>query len=100
MLNKRRLPLTLTQNNVQHLAPRRPQWLRKEASHCYRFRTIDDLKVIAKDKYASWQFQVTCRHGLTGLVKVFQQDFAELEQIKPGKFSYGPKFALDRRAHV
>lgn len=94
MTNKRRVPLELTQTSVSFLGSYRPPSLRKDAKHCYRFRTKDDLKVIAKDRHASFQIEVTCRHGLTGLVKVFQHEYSELAQIKAGKFSYGTKFDI------
>ena len=92
MMNKRTIPLTLVSAQVSHLPPFRPMWWRKDAEHCIRFRTVDKLDDIIKDDYKSVQLQVTARHGLTGLVKVFYQDFADVSLIRDGKFTYGTKF--------
>jgi hypothetical protein len=91
MMNKRTIPLTLVLSYVSHLPAYRPGWWRKDAEHCMRFRTIDNLDNIVDDPHKSVQLQITLRHGLTGLVKVFYQDYADVSLIKTGKFSYGTK---------
>ena len=91
MMNKRTISLTLVLSNVSHLPYFRPKWLRKDADHCIRFRTLDNLSEIISNPYKSVQLQVTLRHGLTGLVKVFYQDYADVSLIKEGKFTYGTK---------
>ena len=94
MMNKRTIPLSLELDFVSHLPPFRPKWWRKDAEHCIRFRTKDNLDEIIADEHKSVQLQVTLRHGLTGLVKVFYQDYADLSLIKEGKFTYGTKFGV------
>lgn len=91
MMNKRTLPLELVWSYVSHIPEFRPKWCRKEAAHCMRFRTKVNLDDIMLNPFNSVQLQVTCKHGLTGLVKVFYQDFADVSLIKAGQFSYGTK---------
>lgn len=92
MMNKRTIPLTLVSDSVSHLPPFRPMWWRKDATHCIRFRTTENLENIMKDDFKTVQLQVTSRHGLTGLIKVYYQDYADVALIKDGKFTYGTEF--------
>ena len=94
MNNIRMLPLTLVYSSHSNLPGYRPRWWRKEASHCLRFRTKEDLDTIINDDFKSIQVQVTLRHGLTGLVKVFTKEYSDINQINAGKFSYGTKFGV------
>ena len=94
MMNKRTIPLSLVLDTVSHLPSYKPLWIRRDANHCIRFRTVDDLTILINDEFNSIQLQVTLRHGLTGLVKVFYQDFADISLIKQGKFTYGTKFGV------
>jgi|SRR6476661_3429074 len=94
MMNVRQVPLTLVAGNLSNLDGYRPFWWRKEAEHCIRFRTLDNLDDILKADTKSVEFKVILRHGLTGLSKVYSQEYADLTEIKVGKFSYGTKFGL------
>jgi hypothetical protein len=42
----------------------------------------------------SVQIQISLRHGLTGLTKVFIQEYSDISQIRDGKFTYGSKFGV------
>jgi hypothetical protein len=92
MVNKRMLPLNLVFDSHSNLPGYRPRWMRKEADHCLRFRTKEDLDTIVKNNQKSVEVQLIARHGLTGLVKVYTQEYSDINQIKDGKFSYGTKF--------
>lgn len=94
MTNIRMLPLSLVYDTHSNLPGYRPKWIRKEADHCLRFRTREDLSSIISDEFKSVRVQIIAKHGLTGLVKVFTQEFSDEQQIKQGKFSYGTKFGV------
>ncbi len=40
------------------------------------------------------QYEISLRHGLTGLTKVFMQEYSDTNQIIDGKFTYGSKFGV------
>jgi len=94
MMNIRLTPLTLVSDYLSDLAGYRPQFLRKEADHCIRFRTEETLDKIVVDDFKSVEVKVTLRHGLTGLVKVYSQEYSDASQIKNGKFTYGTSFGV------
>jgi hypothetical protein len=94
MTNKRMRPLKLVLDSYSNLSGFRPQWLRKEADHCLRFRTKEDLNAIIQDPHKSIHVQIMVRHGLTGLASVFTQEYSDLNQIREGKFAYGTKFDI------
>jgi hypothetical protein len=86
MMNKRMLPLALISSNHSHIAGYRPTWWRNAADHCIRFRTKENLDNIIRDPFKSVEVQVTLKHGLTGLLKVFTKEYSDIYQIKEGKF--------------
>ncbi|MHC2993020.1 hypothetical protein OB13_16070 [Pontibacter sp. HJ8] len=94
MMNTRMRPLELVSYTHSHLVGYRPSWWRKQANHCIRFRTFEDLDSIVKDDMKSVEVQVTLKHGLSGLVKVFSEEYSDKSQIKGGTFSYGTKFGV------
>jgi hypothetical protein len=49
IMNKRTIPLTLVLSYVSHLPAYRPLWWRKDAEHCIRFKTTDDIDAIISD---------------------------------------------------
>ena len=94
MVNVRTTRLPLVLNHISHLDPYRPSWFRKEASQAIRIRTTENLIPIIENKFKSVQIQVSVRHGLTGLTKVYKQEYSDLSQVKIGNFTYGTKFAV------
>jgi len=93
-MNVRTTPLKVVQSHLSHINPYRPYWWRKEASHAFRFRSIEDLTSIITDEFKSVEIQITVKHGLTGLTKVYKQEYSDVSQIKIGNFTYGTKFAV------
>jgi hypothetical protein len=87
-MNSRNTPLVLVADNITDIECYRPEWMR-EANHCIRFRTPENLDAILADDFKSVAVKVTLRHGLTGLVKVFTEEYAVLGDIKYGTFKYG-----------
>ncbi|HVY73311.1 MAG TPA: hypothetical protein VG890_00685 [Puia sp.] len=94
MMNTRTIPLRLVSDHLCNIEPSRPKWIRKEANHCVRFRTKENLEEIVNNDFKSVEFKVYLRHGLTGLVKVFTQEYADNSLIKNAKHAYGPKFEV------
>lgn len=91
MTNNRVTNLTLVLDQLTHLAPYRPYWIRKEAKHAYRFRTTEDITAIVNNDLESVRIQIFAKHGLTGLTKVFVEQYSHISQIKRGTFTYGTK---------
>ncbi|HTD94263.1 MAG TPA: hypothetical protein VK644_10640 [Chitinophagaceae bacterium] len=94
MTNVRMVPLNLVYNSHSYLPGYRPRWIRKDAAHCLRFRTKENLDSIILDDFKSVRVQVTLKHGLTGLVKVFTNEYSDIQEIREGRFSYGTKFGV------
>ena len=92
MSNNRITPLTLVRDELKHLFPFRPNFYRKEAKHAFRFRTTVDLSSIVDDPNNSILFEIKATHGLTGITKVFVEEYSHSSQIKNGQFTYGTKF--------
>lgn len=92
MTNNRITPLTLVLDELNHLHPFRPDFYRKEAKHAFRFRTIDDLSAIIDNPNNSILFEIKATHGLTGITKVFVEEYSHSSQVKNGQFTYGTKF--------
>lgn len=63
--------------------------MRKEAIQAIRIRTSIDIEELLKDPNISVQLEVSLRHGLTGLTKVFKMDYCDISEVKKGKFTYG-----------
>ena len=92
MMNELYSPLKIKYSHVFYLPPYRPSWFRKEARHALRVKPLEDLDKILESGNKSIQIQVSCKHGLGGLTKVFMQEYSDLTQIKEGKYTYGTKF--------
>lgn len=92
MMNKRYTPLNLKLNNISHIPAYRPFILRKEADHAIRIRTGENLSALLEEPNNLIELKVSLRHGLTGLSKVYKQEYADVCEVRKGKFSYGTKF--------
>lgn len=57
--------------------------------NCLQFFTYDDLEIGMNGNKKYIQFQVTCRHGLTGLSKVHSKEFVKSSDIREGSFISG-----------
>lgn len=93
-MNTRYTPIQLKMSHISHIHAFRPKWWRREAKHAIIVRTGEDLNRILQDDHNSIQVQITLRHGLTGLSKVYKQEYNVTNQIIQGKYSYGTKFSL------
>ena len=94
-INFRFFPLTLKIDKLNFIAPYRAAWLKKNyGEYAMLFKTYEDLESILSDERKSIKLQVTLRHGLTGLSKVFYIDFVNCSDIKEGQFVFGKNFNI------
>lgn len=92
VMNTRFTPIALILNKISNIPPHRPACIRKEGLQAIRIRTRIDIEALLKDPNISVQLEVSLRHGLTGLTKVFRIDYSDISEVKYGKFTYGTKF--------
>ena len=94
-MNFRYTPLTLKTSKLNFIAPYMQNLLKKHyAEYAMIFRTYDDIETILQDERNSIQLQVTLRHGVTGLSKVYNMNFASCSEIQNGNFSFGKNFNI------
>jgi hypothetical protein len=93
-LNTQLTEIPLVYNYLSTIDGRRPRWYRKNADHCVRFRTCEDVSTMLQDPMASVEVRVILRHGLTGLSNVHTQEYADPSQVSVGKFTSGSAFGL------
>jgi hypothetical protein len=85
--------LTLLNAEISHISAKLPFWEKDNASHhCVTVRSKEDVNKILSDESNGIVLRVGLKHGLTGLSKVFEQEYANVEDIKNGKFKPGTKF--------
>jgi hypothetical protein len=65
------------------------------ADHCVSFRTNVDLEKILKDESKSLQLQITLKHGLTGLSRVYRVNYPSKRCIQEGEFRFGHSFEVN-----
>lgn len=94
-INHRFTPLKMKTEKLTCIAPYRPAMIKpKYGNHAMLFTTYEDIEGILKEVSRSIQFQITLRHGLTGLSKVYIMDYAQESSIKGGHFIFGNNFAI------
>lgn len=94
-INSRLFPLSLKVDKLNFMPSFRPKWLkRNNGDYAFLFRTYDDLNTLLQDQQKSIFLQVTLRHGLTGLAKVFTIEYVGESDIKTGTFAHGKKFNI------
>jgi hypothetical protein len=87
--------LTLLNGDISHIPGRLPFWKKNMANpHCVTVRTHERLEQILRDASNGISLRVSLKHGLTGLSKVFDQEYGNVEDIKLGKFKPGTKFVV------
>jgi hypothetical protein len=75
--------------------PYRPTWLKKNyGKNAIQLRTYDNVFDIINVPLKSVQIQITLKHGLTGLTKVFKKDYSVPGKIREGSFVFGNSFDI------
>ena len=91
--NIRYTKIPIKRSNITHLSPYRPQWINPNyGRHALQIRVYEDIDSIIKTTLKSVQIEVTLRHGLTGLTKVFNRDYSVQGRIREGQFVFGNSF--------
>lgn len=87
--------LTIVNCEISHI-PGRTTALRKNKDHphCIIIRSTEDISFILSEEMHALQLRVSLKHGLTGLLNVFEREYANTQDIKTGKFRPGTKFDL------
>jgi hypothetical protein len=86
--------LTLLNGSISHIPGRLPFWGKDDANpHCVTVRSNENISQILSDEANGIMLKVSLKHGLTGLCKVFEQEYANEQDIRIGKFKSGTKFA-------
>jgi hypothetical protein len=84
---------SLVNGSISHVMARSAKWRRKQNNpHCIIVRTHENLREILEDDFNCLILRVSLKHGLTGLLKVFEQEYGNEEDIKVGKFKPGTRF--------
>ncbi len=85
--------LCLLNSEISHIPARTMAWSKNNAHpHCITVRSTEDINTILSDELNGIMFRVSLKHGLTGLSNVFEQEYANIENIRRGKFRPGSKF--------
>ncbi len=88
IINKVYSNIPLKKSHVSSIKRRR--LINKEyGDNCIQFFTYEDLGLAMNSQKKHIQFQVTCRHGLTGLSKVNTREFVRSSDIQDGSFLSG-----------
>jgi hypothetical protein len=91
--NARYTKLPIKTQNISHLSPFRPKWLKSNYGlYALQIRAYEDMDKIINIPLKSIQMEVTLKHGLTGLTKVFRQTYSVGAKIKSGQFVFGNSF--------
>lgn len=89
-MNTRRKALDLKKDFISHLAPYKKS---KDGEIFGRFAQVftcmEDIEPILKNENKSVEIQITLRHGLTGLGKVFKKEFADFNVVHDLNFAFG-----------
>ncbi|MET0635988.1 MAG: hypothetical protein ABWZ25_08155 [Chitinophagaceae bacterium] len=95
LFNNKYEPIPLLLSKISHM-PGRAMCFRKSPQnpHCFVIRCGDDLKSILKVDINAIALKISLKHGLTGLARVVEQEFGNVEDLKAGKFKPGTKFDL------
>jgi len=86
--------LSLLNSEISHIPGRLPLWFKNDANpHCITVRSKDDINKILSEEFNGISLRISLKHGLTGLSKVFDREYANIEDIRNARFSPGRKFA-------
>lgn len=94
-MDTRRTSLKLKRDYIAHVPKHQTdKKIRHFAKHAVIFRCTEKLKDLLADENNCVELQVSLRHGLTGLGKVFYAEFTQ-NAIRPGRFIFGNSLELE-----
>jgi hypothetical protein len=96
LIDLRRTKLKLIRSHIAHMPKFIPtKKIKHFAPHAVIFRCPDDLEPILTDEHKSVELQVTLRHGLTGLSRVYKWEYARPASLsKTKEFGFGNNMGL------
>lgn len=85
--------IELLLSHISHI-PGRPTWFQKRQDnrHCLVVRCHQNLNKILTPETDAILFKISLKHGLTGLAKVYEREYADVHDIREGRFTSGTKF--------
>lgn len=84
--------LTMVNPEIPKL-PGRPFRRRNQSNpDCIIFKSLEPISDILGDEFHAIALRVSLKHGLTGLSNVFEQEYANIEDIRTGRYKPGTKF--------
>lgn len=94
-INNKYEEINLRQPKISHL-PRRTTRLGKDVhnNHCLVIRCRENLNEILEQEIEGIMLKISLKHGLTGLARVTEMEYWNVEDIKSGKFTPGTKFGI------
>lgn len=93
--NNEHKQLSLVSSQISHVPSRPFFWIKdKSNAHCFLVRSLENLNDILTEEQSAIVIKISLKHGLTGLSNVFEQEYANIEDIKIGKFKPGTKFGI------
>lgn len=88
--NNKYIGLTLARSKLNYVEKYKWFWKKKKyGDFAMLFVTRDNLESILSNHLTSIQIQVTLRHGLSGLSKVYHMEYSNDRVIKTGDFAFG-----------
>lgn len=94
-MNSRFTEIPLRRKNLSYVPRYKWFWKKKEyGEFAILASSTQNIKEILADPHKSLRLQVTLRHGLTGLSKVFHMNYANASVIKNGVFTFGKSFEI------
>jgi len=91
-LNYKSTQLKLKKNELSHIAPFR--FGSNYGNNAMLFVTEEDVSSILGNPQFEIRFQVTLKHGVTGLTKVYNKNYSTKSSIKEGQFIFGKKIDI------
>ena len=99
-INERITDLSLKHNEIKHIMPymsSRKCKNRNYAKHAILFRTFEPLEDILKNENETLELQITVRHGLTGLSRVYKSVYVDSADIIKGSFEFGNSLNIKKK---
>jgi hypothetical protein len=92
--NSRHLELKMNTPKWSYMSKKKPKlFFSKYTDNYVIFRTFEDLHSIFNDDLKSIQFEITLRHGLTGISAIIVREFVR-GSIQEGTFKSGRKIEI------
>lgn len=84
--------ITLVNGIFNHVPGRPLTGKTQDNQHCILVRSTENIKEVLTPDENSILLKISLNHGLTGLSGVFEQEYANLSDIRSGRFKPGTKF--------